>query len=96
MDGRPGYRAFDRRGRRNFLRILGKMPGRRDAGRNWQMCLGGFFRDYGLRQLVSDRRVWVQDSPLGVLIYHDHVDDSRLMKTVGSSALLPGVGIALR
>ena len=30
---------------------------------------------------MSDRRVWVQDSPLDILIYHDHVDDSRLTTT---------------
>jgi hypothetical protein len=52
--GGGGYQAFDRH---------------RDAGRIWQTCLGGFLRAYGLRQLVSDRRVWVQDSPLGVIIY---------------------------
>ena len=79
--GTGGYRAFDRHGHRNFLRILGNMPGRRDAGRIWQTCLDGFLRTYGLRQLVSDRRVWVQDSPLGIIIYHDHVDDSRLTTT---------------
>jgi hypothetical protein len=79
--GTGGYRAFDRHGRRNFLRILGNMPGRRDAGRIWQTCLIEFILAYGLRQLISDRRVWVQDSPLGIIIYHDHVDDSRLTTT---------------
>ena len=57
------------------------MPGRRDTGRIWQSCLDVFLRAYGLRQLVSDRQVWVQDSLLGIIIYHDHVDDSRLTTT---------------
>jgi hypothetical protein len=79
--GAGGYQAFDRHGRSNFLRILGNMPGRRDAGRIWHSCLDGFLRAYGLRQQVSFRRVWAQDSPLGIIIYHDHVDDSRLTTT---------------
>jgi hypothetical protein len=79
--GQGRYRARDKHGRRNFLRILGNMPGRRDAGRIWKKCLGEFLRAYGLRQLISDRRVWVRVSPLGTLVYYDHVDDSRLTVT---------------
>ena len=71
----------DRHGRRNFLRILDNMPGRRDAGRIWQKCLDEFLRTYGLRQLISDRRVWVYVSSLGTLIYYDHVGESRLTLT---------------
>ena len=40
-----------------------------------------FWVDYGLRKLVTDRRVWVMSSERGVLIIHDHIDDSRLTST---------------
>jgi hypothetical protein len=57
------------------------MPGRCDAGRIWQRELDAFLRDFGLRQLLTDRRVWVLSNNLGSLIIHDHVDDSRLTYT---------------
>ena len=57
------------------------MPGRRDGGRIWQVRFDAFLRAYGLRQLVTDRRVWVYQSAMGVLVVHDHVDDSRLTST---------------
>jgi hypothetical protein len=34
-----------------------------------------------LRQLSVDRRVWVKRDPLGDIIVHDHVDDSRITAT---------------
>jgi hypothetical protein len=75
------YPATDAHGRRNVLKIVGNMPGRRDAGRIWQVRLDAFLVSYGMRQLVTDLRVWVYESPLGRLIVHDHVDDSRLTYT---------------
>jgi hypothetical protein len=75
------YPATDSRGRRNVLKIVGNMPGRRDAGRIWQVRLDGFLVSYGMRQLITDLRVWVYESALGRLIVHDHVDDSRLTYT---------------
>ncbi len=42
----------------------------------------------GLRQLVTDRRVWIRRTPDGILILHDHVDDTRMTWTgesIGSS-----------
>ena len=75
------YPMLDSRGRRNVLKIVGNMPGRRDAGRIWQVRLDGFLVSYGMRQLVTDMRVWVYESSLGRLIVHDHVDDSRLTYT---------------
>ena len=62
-------------GRRNLLLITGNMPGRCDAGRIWQARFDTFLRAYGLRQLVTDRRVWIQHFPDGILILHDHVND---------------------
>ena len=41
--------------------------------------------DYGLRQLVTDRRVWVTSTERGILIIHDHVDDSRLTSTTAAA-----------
>jgi hypothetical protein len=76
-----GYPAYQADGQRNMLLIEGNMPGRADAGRIWQARFNGFLRAYGLRQLVTDRRVWVMHSPRGILIIHDHVDDSRLTST---------------
>ena len=75
------YPAEDARGRRFVLKVVGNMPGRRDAGRIWQVRLDGFLVSYGMRQLITDLRVWVYESPLGRLIVHDHVDDSRLTYT---------------
>jgi hypothetical protein len=75
------YPSHDAHGRPNILRIPGNMPGRCDAGRIWQRELDAFLRDYGLRQLLTDRRVWVLTNHLGSLIVHDHVDDSRLTYT---------------
>jgi len=65
----------------NFLLITGNMPGRCDAGRIWQRRFDAFLTGYGLTQLLTDRRVWTRHSPLGNLIVHDHVDDSRLTYT---------------
>jgi hypothetical protein len=72
-------------GTRNLLRITGNMPGRCDAGRIWQARFDTFLRRYGLRQLITDPRVWVVSNSMGTLIVHDHVDDSRL--TSNSDAL---------
>ena len=57
------------------------MPGRRDAGRIWQVRLDQFLVRYGMRQMHSDRRVWVYASELGILMIHDHVDDTRMTYT---------------
>ena len=76
-----GYPAYGPDGERNMLLIEGNMPGRADAGRIWQSRFNGFLKAYGLRQLVTDRRVWVMHSTRGILIIHDHVDDSRLTST---------------
>jgi hypothetical protein len=61
------------------------MPGRADAGNIWQACFNEFPIRYGLRQLVTDRRVWVMNSPRGILIIHDHVYDSRLTSTTSEA-----------
>ena len=47
-----------------LLLIEGNMPGRADAGKIWQTRFNKFLLAYGLRQLVTDRRVWVR--------YFDH------------------------
>ena len=57
------------------------MPGRADAGKIWQARFNQFLTSYGLRQLITDRRVWVMQTHRGILIIHDHVDDSRLTST---------------
>ena len=75
------FPTHDKQGRKNMLLIQGNMPGRADAGRIWQKRFDEFLIRYGLRQLLTDRRVWVMNSPRGILIIHDHVDDSRLTAT---------------
>ena len=75
------YRTHDQRGRRNFLRLIGNGPGCCDAGKVWQEVFDEFLLGYGLIQLITDRRVWVIRTPVGDLIVHDHVDDSRLTFT---------------
>ena len=62
----------------NFLLIKGNMPGRCDAGRIWQQRFDTFLRGFGLKQLLTDRRVWIKHTPAGRLILHDHVDDTRI------------------
>jgi hypothetical protein len=79
-DGTP-YTTYGADGTRNVLLIQGNMPGRADAGNIWQKRFDTFLRGYGLRQLATDRRVWVLKSVRGILIIHDHVDDSRLTCT---------------
>ena len=74
------YPERNARGGRNLL-ITGNMPGRCDAGRIWQARFDFFLRGYGLRQCVTDRRVWSIRSARGVLVIHGHVDDSRLTST---------------
>jgi hypothetical protein len=71
-------------GSRNLLLITGNMPGRCDAGRIWQATNDEFLLGYGFTQCIVDRRVFVKKDPvLGVLVLHDHVDDSRLTATAG-------------
>ena len=79
------YQTHGPDGTRNVLLIQGNMPGRADAGRIWQKRFDTFLRGYGLRQLVTDRRVWVLKSERGILIIHDHVDDSRLTCTTAAA-----------
>ena len=54
-------------GTRNLLRITGNMPGRCDAGRIWQARFDIFLKRYGLRQMVTDPRVWVVQNPMARL-----------------------------
>jgi len=75
------YRERNPDGSRNLLRIIGNMPGRCDAGRIWQRHNDKFLQGYGLRQTLTDRRLWVIRNSLGTLLLHDHVDDSRLTAT---------------
>jgi len=79
------FPTHDKSGRRNMLLIQGNMPGRADAGVIWQKRFNTFLLAYGLRQLVTDRRVWVMHSDRGILIIHDHVDDSRLTSTTAAA-----------
>ncbi len=69
-------------GSRNLLLITGNMPGRCDAGRIWQARNDEFLLGYGFRQLETDRGQTDvglgSDEGPGVLVLHDHVDDSRL------------------
>jgi hypothetical protein len=75
------YPATDKHGRKRLLLITGNMPGRKDAGRIWQHRFDKFLTSWGLRQLVTDRRVWIRRTPDGILILHDHVDDTRMTWT---------------
>ena len=75
------YPMLTASGRRNLLLITGNMPGRCDAGRIWQARFNVFLVWYGLRQLLTDRRVWVLIARMGTLVIHDHVDDSRSVRT---------------
>ena len=79
------FPTHDKHGHRNMLLIEGNMPGRADAGKIWQTRFNRFLVAYGLRQLITDRRVWVLKSPLGIIIIHDHVDDSRLTSTTAAA-----------
>ena len=79
------YKTHGPDGTRNVLLIQGNMPGRADAGHIWQKRFDTFLRGYGLRQLVTDRRVGVLKSERGILIIHDHVDDSRLTCTTAAA-----------
>jgi len=83
-------------GERMYLHIVGNMPGKRDAGRVWQGVMDDFLRSFGLRQLSVDRRVWVKRDPLGDLIVHDHVDDTRITATTSAVRIAFHTAWALR
>ena len=78
------YHERNADGSRNLLLIMGNMPGRCDAGRIWQRHNDKFLLGYGLRQTLTDRRLWVIKNSLGTLLLHDHVDDSRLTATTAA------------
>ena len=79
------YPTHDERGRKNYLRIWGNMPGLREAGSIWQRRYDTFLKKIGMRQSVVDRRLFAVSSEAGTLIAHIHVDDTRL--TFTSSAM---------
>ena len=62
------YPATARDGSKNLLLVTGNMPGWKDAGRIWQARFDTSLREYGLRQLVTDLRVWARETPAGILI----------------------------
>jgi len=79
--GNGKYMRRNSRGERMYLMITGNMPGRCDAGRIWQTRFDRFLLGYGLVRLNSDLRVFTWSSPLGVVVIHDHVDDTRITTT---------------
>jgi len=79
--GKGGYVTRNPKGERMYLKITGNMPGRCDAGRIWQARFDKFLLGFGLRRLQSDLRVFTWASPLGVVVIHDHVDDTRITTT---------------
>ena len=48
------YPIRDRQGRKNYLRITGNMPGRRDAGAIWGRRYDDFLKSLGMVQSVVD------------------------------------------
>ena len=58
-----GYATHDHMGRRNILRIVGNVPGRRDAGRIWACRNDRFLTGYGLVATAYDPRCFVKCSP---------------------------------
>ena len=72
------YPTHDDQGRKNYLRITGNMPGRKDAGAIWAKRYDAFLKKIGMRQSVVDRRLFVIKSEEGTLFAHIHVDDTRL------------------
>ena len=72
------YPTHDMAGRKNYLRITGNMPGRKDAGAIWARRYDGFLKRIGMRQGVVDRRLFVLSTDQGTLFAHIHVDDTRL------------------
>ena len=86
--GAGAYRRKDARGRKMYLMIPGNMPGRCDAGRIWQHRLDQFLLGWGLNRMTTDLRVFVRRLPVGDLMVHDHVDDSRLTSTTPAARAL--------
>ena len=72
------YPTHDMAGRKNYLRITGNMPGRKDAGAIWARRYDGFLKRIGMRQSVVDRRLFVLSTDRGTLFAYIHVDDTRL------------------
>ena len=72
------YPQFDKQGHRNVIFVRGNMPGRRDAGKIWQVAYDKFLKGFGLIQCSYDPRVFYLVASDGTIIAAIHVDDSRL------------------
>jgi hypothetical protein len=72
------YPQFDAQGHRNVIFVKGNMPGRRDAGKTWQVANDKFLKGFGLVQCSYDPRVFYLVASDGTIIAVIHVDDSRL------------------
>ena len=75
------YQTHNEQGHKNYLRILGNMPGRKDAGAIWARRYDSFLLGIGMRQSVVDRRLFIIATDEGTLMAHIHVDDTRLTFT---------------
>ena len=75
------YPTHNEQGHKNYLRILGNMPGRKDAGAIWARRYDSFLLGIGMRQSVVDRRLFIIATDEGTLMAHIHVDDTRLTFT---------------
>ena len=72
-----GYPQFNEHGERMLFRVLGNLPGRRDAGNIWGREYGEFMRSEGFVASVVDRRVYYLRAKKGKLQITTgvHVDD---------------------
>ena len=78
----PLMKTHDAHGRKNYLRIIGNMPGRKDAGVIWARRYDEFLtQKCGMKQSFVDRRLFILSGKDGILLAHVHVDDTRLTFT---------------
>jgi hypothetical protein len=78
-----GFPQFDAvTGKRNFIHLLGNVPGLCDAAVSWQLRLHGFYRDsMKMTQAAYDPQLFTLDDAGDQLALWTHVDDTRFFAT---------------
>jgi hypothetical protein len=75
------YPALDARGRPNLLLIKWAMPGRREAGRWWEITYDRFLLEFGFRRCSYCLRTFYLSRNGALLLLIIHVDDTRILYT---------------
>ena len=75
------YPTHDARGRPNLLFIKWAMPGRREAGRWWEITYDQFLLEFGFRRCTYCLCSFYLSRNGALLLLIVHVDDTRILYT---------------